>query len=81
MNLPSSLALFGYVQRKFGRKELARSQNRNHNEAEKVMSPSGRLNFRNTPSREGDRTGEDNEERYICRVNNLAESGVVRHST
>lgn len=32
MNLPSSLALFGYVQRKFGRKELARSQNRNHNE-------------------------------------------------
>lgn len=37
---------------------------------------SGWANFRNTPSREG-----DNEERYICRVNNLAESGVARHST
>lgn len=29
--LPPSLILFSYVQYKFGRKELARSQNRNHN--------------------------------------------------
>lgn len=45
MNLPSSLALFGYVQRKFGRKELARSQNRNHNEGWKSYVSLGPVKF------------------------------------